>query len=108
MGAPAATRLPSAPLIEFARRRLMGHPNLALVTDPDGRPTLAMVATELGVSTGRVLGIAYRDFIRHSSADELACRLGVHPTAIWGDDYYRHTEIDGHPYVDPDDLKGTT
>ena len=40
-----------------------------------------------------------------AEADDYATRLGVHPSAIWGDDYYRLTEVDGHQYVDPDDPK---
>lgn len=105
MGAPSLLRLPTAPLIEFLRRRLGEHPNLALVTD--GKPTAAMMAVEAGVTLGQMQGVIQRSFMLHATADQYASQLGVHPTAIWGDAYYRLTEIDGHRYVDPDDLKGT-
>lgn len=99
----AATRLPTAPLLAYLRRRLAEDPHLILVAD--GSVTVRMMGEEMGVSFYTAQRIAYRPTMLHSIADGVASHLGVHPTAIWGDDYYRLTEVDGHPYVDPDDPK---
>lgn len=100
--APRIT-LPTAPLVAFLRRKLAEDPHLADVAS--GEVTVAMMAREMGVTFRRAAGVAYRARIAHASADLYATRLGVHPSAIWGDDYYRLTEVDGHPYVDPNDPK---
>ena len=72
-----------------------GAPNLHYshgFTIPD-----RLLAVVLGVSNHAIVKLRSRGTIRMLEADRYACRLGAHPSEIWGDLWWQGTDLEEDP-----------
>ena len=81
IGRPRENRLPIEPLLDAYQIRSISH------LHEHNRYNVTVVAEVLGVHRTSVM-CAIRDGVTLVRADRWACKLGFHPLAIWGDDYF--------------------
>ena len=90
------TYLPAAPLWEA----IGIHPDDDIDMHTHWIKGSKLIAMRVGVSKEAIRRWAEKDEIHYLKADRAACRLGLHPMTVWGDDWLRispsHKEIYRH------------